>query len=426
MDLKAQMLFAMALFLTPIAIEFTATALRGIKRYRLNDLLANVVLSLLTVVGSALIAGLTLWIYVHAHAYALFQLPATAVTTWLVGFVAYDFFYYWAHRAHHTVALLWGVHAVHHSGEDMNFGLAVRQNALGELTTWFFFLPMAIVGVPSEVYLGVAGIQLLFQYFIHNTYVPPLGWLEKVLVTPSQHRVHHGRNQLYLDKNYGNILVLWDRLFGSYQPEVREHPVVYGLRHSVRTWNPLALHAQGIVEIVRKAAACRSPLDQVLCFLKGPGWQPPSLVPERFAGPEDDGPSASFVKYDPPMPRSNAVYCVTQFVALIAFVVLVLSKLDGMNAVTAVVAVGLIVVNAWSLGGLLDGKSFFWRLELARLAAIALLVPAMAVYEGLSPVRALLPCLVFAGACALYLLRFRSGFVAGARGAQTSREAMVG
>lgn len=411
MELHAQLVLAMAVFLTPIAIDAAVAALRRRRRYRLNDVLANLTLSLLTVVGSALIAGLTLWIYVRVQRVGtLFALPAGGLTTWLLAFIAYDFFYYWAHRMHHEIALLWGVHAVHHAGEDMNFGLAVRQSALGELTTWAFFLPLAILGVPPEVYLGVAGIQLLFQYFIHNTYVPALGWVEWVLVTPSQHRVHHGRNTQYCDKNYGNILVIWDRLFGTYQAELPDQPVVYGLRHSVKTWNPLTLHAHTFVEIWRKAASCRRALDKLRCFYKGPSWVPPSLIARGYAGPHDDGPSRSFVKYDPPMSRSRAVYCVVQFVALLGIVALTMLTMSALSALTAGVAIGLIVVHAWSLGGLLDNQPRFWRLEVVRLAALAVIVPPLALHEGLSPGLALLPSVAFAACCLIYLLRFRAGF----------------
>ena len=423
---RAKMLFAMALFFAPIAVDLVAAALRGKPRYRLNDLIANLTLMLLTVVGSALIAVLTLWIYVQCYdALAVVRLSASSPVTWLVAFFAYDFFYYWAHRIHHEVAVLWGVHVVHHSGEDMNFGLAVRQSALGGLTTWIFFLPMAIAGIPAEVYLGIAGLQLLYQYFIHNTYVPALGWLEHVLVTPSQHRVHHGRNQPYIDKNYGNILVVWDRLFGTYQAELPEHRAVYGLRHSPATWNPMTLHTHAFTELAHKAAACARPLDKLRCFLRGPSWRPPSLDPARYTE-ADDGPSATFVRYDPPVPTSRAIYCAAQLAALTAAVVLLIWNLNAMTAGAIAAAVGFIAVSAWSLGGLLDGAPAFWRLELVRLAAVAGLGAAVALHDGLGAARALVAAALIAVASGLYLVRFRPGFVAGASSAEPGRGAVTG
>jgi alkylglycerol monooxygenase len=380
MELHQQLVMAMAVFITPIVIDAAVAAVRRRKRYRLNDVLANLTLSLLTVVGTALAAGLTLWVYVRVQAwFTLATLSTGSPLTWLIGFLTYDFFYYWAHRMHHEIAVLWGVHAVHHSGEDMNYGLAVRQSALGDLTTWVFFLPLAIIGVPPEVYLGVAGIQLFYQYFIHNTYVPALGVLEYILVTPSQHRVHHGRNTQYCDTNYGNILVLWDRLFGSYQAELPEQPAVYGLRHSVKTWNPITLHTHTFVETARKAASCTRGLDKLRCFIKGPGWVPPSLAPGGYPGPKDDGPSKNFVKYDPPMARGDAVYCTAQFVALLGLVALTMLTLSKMSLLVAALAIGLIVVHAWALGGWLDRRPMRWRLELARWAVMAFLVPLIAV-----------------------------------------------
>lgn len=425
MDIK-ELLYVLPVFFVPIAIDMAVGAVRGRARYRMNDLLANLTLSLLTVMGSAAVTGATLWIYNSTfQAYALLTLPPGAVWTWALAFLTYDFLYYWAHRAHHRVAWLWAIHVVHHSGEDMNYGLAIRQSAFGETTTWIFFLPMALLGIPPQVYLGIALVQLVFQYFIHNTYVPALGWLEKVLVTPSQHRVHHSRNELYIDKNYGNILVLWDVLFGSYQPEVAEHPPTYGLRTSVRTWNPITLHFHELVELLRKAAACGSPLDAVRCLLKPPAWEPPSLDQERYPGLVDDGPSAQFRKYDPRLARSSSAYCLGQFLALAAGIMLLLWNLEVLSAMVIAVCSGLLLLSAWTLGGLLDGRPEYWRLELARLVTVALFGTAVVWHEALPLTRALLPLVLYTIASTGCLLWFKAGFLEGSSAASGEQRSLA-
>ncbi|WNZ63117.1 sterol desaturase family protein [Myxococcus sp. MxC21-1] len=414
MDLKEQLLYGLPVFLAPILIELVVGLVRRKPAYRLNDLLTNVTMSLLTVLGSVVIAGATFvfYGYVYKH-HALFSLAKDSAWTWVVAFFAYDFFYYWAHRMHHTMAWMWGVHVAHHSGEDMNFGLAVRQSALGELTTWPFFVPMALLGIAPEVFLGITGIQLLFQYAIHNTYVPPLGWLEYVLVTPSQHRVHHSRNTPYIDKNYGNILVVWDLLFRTYQPELKDQPPVYGLRSSLRSWNPLTAHFHYFVELFQKSAACARLADKALCFIKGPDWNPPSLRQERFSGPPDGGPSATFEKYDPRLPLPVTAYCVTQFFSLAASILLLAWYLDTLSLVARAVTLGLVLFGTWSLGALMDSRAFAWRQEFARLAGIALLGPALALMEGV-PLVSALPILLHPVLSAAWLLRFRAAFHEGA------------
>ncbi|NIE78495.1 sterol desaturase family protein [Pantoea sp. Ap-967] len=144
-------------------------------------------------------------------------------------FLVYDFLYWFNHWAHHKCALLWCNHLIHHSGTAFNFTTAVRIGWIGNFTVWLFFLPMALLGISLEHYLLVISVQLLYQFFIHTALVPELGLLERVLVTPSQHRVHHASNAIYLDKNFGCFLVIWDKLFGTYQRELPQEPVRYGI-----------------------------------------------------------------------------------------------------------------------------------------------------------------------------------------------------
>jgi alkylglycerol monooxygenase len=139
----------------------------------------------------------------------------------------YDFFYYWKHRANHEVRIMWAGHITHHNSEFFNLSTALRQSSTTFFFDWIFYLPMAVVGVPPAMFVGVALIDLLYQYWVHTELVGKLGWFDRVFVSPSNHRVHHGQNDYCLDKNYGGILILWDRLFGTFEDE-RDEPISYG------------------------------------------------------------------------------------------------------------------------------------------------------------------------------------------------------
>ena len=147
---------------------------------------------------------------------ALFELPASRRWVWLGALLVYDFCYYWLHRAGHRVAVLWAAHVVHHQSEDYNLSTALRQTSSGFLLGWIFYLPMALVGVPPLVFGVVALVDLLYQFWVHTQQVGKLGWFDRWFCSPSNHRVHHAVNDRYLDSNYGGILIVWDRLFGSF------------------------------------------------------------------------------------------------------------------------------------------------------------------------------------------------------------------
>ena len=191
---------------------------------------------------------------------------------WLVAIVGIDLCYYWDHRAGHEIRLLWASHVVHHSSERYNLSTALRQTWTGEYTV-LFFLPVALAGVPVEIVLASWSINLLYQFWIHTEAIDKL-WapVEYVFNTPSHHRVHHGSQSQYLDRNYGGILIVWDRLFGSFEPEGER--VVYGLTKNIGTYNPLRVATHEYVAIWRDLRSATSWRDRAGHLLRGPGWSP--------------------------------------------------------------------------------------------------------------------------------------------------------
>jgi sterol desaturase/sphingolipid hydroxylase (fatty acid hydroxylase superfamily) len=193
------------------------------------------------------------------------------VVAWAVALLGVDLAYYWYHRSHHEVRLLWASHVVHHSSQKYNLAVALRQPWI-VFTTLPFLAPLALLGVGPELIAAAWALNLLYQFWIHTELIDRMPrWFEAVLNTPSHHRVHHGSNPQYLDRNYGGVLIVWDRWFGTFEPEVE--PVVYGLTKNIDTYNPLRIATHELAAIARDVRAAGSWRIRVGRVLRGPGWQ---------------------------------------------------------------------------------------------------------------------------------------------------------
>jgi sterol desaturase/sphingolipid hydroxylase (fatty acid hydroxylase superfamily) len=196
---------------------------------------------------------------------------------WVVAMVGIDFMYYWDHRAGHEVRLLWAAHVVHHSSQRYNLSTALRQTWTGEYT-FLFFIPVVAVGVPVEIALAAWSLNLLYQFWIHTEAIGKLWrWFEFVFNTPSHHRVHHGAQSQYLDRNYGGVLIVWDRLFRTFEPE-RER-VVYGLTKNISTHNPFRVATHELVALAHDVRSASRWRDRVGYVVHGPGWAPAAAEP---------------------------------------------------------------------------------------------------------------------------------------------------
>ena len=213
-----------------------------------------------------------LFVYGAAYLVAPVHLSASNPWTWVALFVADDFVYYWYHRYHHTVRLFWASHIVHHSSQRYNLSTALRQ-PWTPFTNLPFWLPLAFLGFAPWMILLQQSISLIYQFFIHTERVDKL-WrpVEFIMNTPSHHRVHHGSNQQYLDRNYGGTLIVWDRLFGTFEAE--KERVVYGLTKNINTFNPARVAFGEFVAIARDVGSARTWRDRFGYAFRGPGWQP--------------------------------------------------------------------------------------------------------------------------------------------------------
>ena len=156
---------------------------------------------------------------------------------WVFTFITWDFCFYWLHRFHHKFKVLWAVHVIHHEGEHFSLSLGIRNSWYSSLTSFPFFIGLAIIGVPVEVFIATSSIHYFIQFYNHNSYINKSGWLEKIMITPAHHRVHHGVNPEYIDRNFGGTFIFWDKLFGTFQAELNTVPVIYGVKSYVKNYN---------------------------------------------------------------------------------------------------------------------------------------------------------------------------------------------
>ena len=219
----------------------------------------------------SLTAPLFDWTYDHR----LFTQNLDGVWSVLLLFVSLEFFYYWFHRASHTVRWFWNSHSVHHSANQLTLAAAYRLGWLGKFTgATIFFTPMALLGFEPTTVLAALFLNLLYQFWLHADWIPKLGWLEYVLNTPSSHRVHHARNPEYLDANYGGVLIVFDRLFGTYIEERADVPCDYGLVSRVTTHNPIRINFEPWIGLAKDLASARSLGDAWMFVFGPPGWRP--------------------------------------------------------------------------------------------------------------------------------------------------------
>ena len=341
----------------------------GRNTYQLSDTLNSLSLGVLSQLGGIFTKLLTVGIYTGIQdSVTLVEQPAFWGAWYgvLLALVFYDFCYYWLHRGGHRMAILWAAHVVHHQSQHYNLSTALRQTSSGALLGWVFYVPMAVAGVPPLIFGIVALIDLLYQFWVHTEQVGRLGWFDRVFCSPSNHRVHHAVNSEYLDKNYGGILVLWDRLFGTFQEESAK--CVYGTRSPLNSWDPLWANAEVYWALLQDAWRTRHWSDKARVFLKPPGWRPVDVA-ARFPKPEFK--LAEVRRFDPPLSRATQWFAAVQFVVLLAGVSAVLWFSDRAAPLTLALGSLALAAGYWTIGAVLQGRIRWPTVLLIQAAALA-------------------------------------------------------
>lgn len=262
--------WAMPAFAGLIALEAWYDHWQRAGEYSRKDAMTNIALGFGSVLWGFLWAPLQVFVYYKLHDLTPLRMPTNTWWTWVAVMLCDDFFYYWFHRISHESRFFWNFHVVHHSSDHYNLSVAVRQSWFGGIANWLFYAPMALLGFEPWMIIAAHGFNLLYQFWIHTQFIKSLGWWENILNTPSHHRVHHGVNEPYLDRNYGGILIIWDRLFGSYVRET-EKPR-YGIIKPLNSFNPLWANLHGWVEMVEAMKTQPTLWKKLRCV-----WGPPGM-----------------------------------------------------------------------------------------------------------------------------------------------------
>ncbi|GAB2538019.1 sterol desaturase family protein [Rhodanobacter koreensis] len=365
--------WATPVFFLLIGIELLVARLRGRRAYASSDAVNSIGLGVISqivgVFSKLLTFGIYAWCVQHL---ALFTLPADNLLVWVGALLLYDLCYYWLHRCGHEVNILWAAHVVHHQSEHYNLSTALRQTGSGALLGWLFYLPLALLGVPLKVFVIVALIDLLYQFWVHTEQIGRLGWFDRVFCSPSNHRAHHAVNDRYLDRNYGGILIVWDRLFGSFVEEDDNDPPVYGTRSPLRSWNPLWANAEVYWKTTVDMWHARRWRDKLLLWLKPPGWRPAELA-VRYPKPAF---TMITERFNPPLSKALTIYALLQFALLLGMTTQFLGMAGAASLSALLAYAAYLVVSLWVLGALMEGRRWALWVEGLRTLATAL-VPVL-------------------------------------------------
>jgi sterol desaturase/sphingolipid hydroxylase (fatty acid hydroxylase superfamily) len=359
---------AIPFFFVLIFLELLLGYLIKRRVYRYADSINDLSMGIIDTVGGVFLRSIigAGYFYLYSN-HRLFDISATSVGAALACLLAYDFMYYWAHRSSHDVNIMWGSHIPHHQSEEYNLSVALRQGVFQGCFFWIFYLPLALIGFPPTLFLLMASIDTLYQFWIHTRTIGRLGPLEWFLNTPSHHRVHHAKNPKYIDKNHGGILIIWDRIFGTFARE--EEEPIYGTATPLRSWNPVWADLHYWVDLAKLAWKAPRWQDRFLIWFKKPAWRPQGL--------EKQGPPAYltqqfYEKYHPRIPAGLSLYTLFQFVPALVIATVFLSVERNMIWQTRVGVAGLVIMTLVCIGGIFESKRWALGLELVRQPVMSL------------------------------------------------------
>ncbi|KAJ3267921.1 hypothetical protein HDV01_003721 [Terramyces sp. JEL0728] len=383
-------------------------------KWRVNDTFTSIASGSIQQLFRFFIKGVEITSYVYVwENFRLYPMDPTSLTTWFTAFLAADCAYYWFHRLAHEVNIMWAGHVVHHSSEYYNQSTALRQSFFQPFTSWMFYLPAALF-IPPPMFAVHKQLTTIYQYWIHSETIPRLGWLEYIVNTPSAHRVHHGRNPYCIDKNYAGTLIIWDRMFGTYQDELvypqvvdskdKEEKVAYGLTHPINTFNPITVQIHHLKHVFTTAYNTPGFTNKLKVFFYGPGWHegtPRLGDPEEIPKIDQKSPP---VKYDPPMNSSTAWYTALHSVALVGFVDFALLNAKVFPNRYSQALAGWIFIGFYSVSKMMENKKSATAIEFVRMATGLGLSALVAKNQVLNFSPSLINGLrVFYGASGLYM-----------------------
>jgi alkylglycerol monooxygenase len=282
--------------------------------------------------------------------------------TYLIAFIALDFAGYWVHRISHEYNLFWNNHIIHHSSEEFNLACALRQSISSIVKIFaIFLLPAAFLGVPQSVIAIVAPLHLFAQFWYHTQQIDKMGFLEKIIVTPSHHRVHHAINPIYLDKNYSQIFIIWDKLFGTFQEERKDVPPVYGITRPVQTWNPIKINFMHLWLLIKDAWRTQSFKDKLRIWFMPLGWRPADVAVKYPVYKIQD--VYGYQKYNPNNSTQLIAWTWFQLVMLLLLVSYLFANIATIGSPNIFIYGGFVFLMVYAFTDLMDRNfySIFWE-----------------------------------------------------------------
>ena len=350
--------FAIPIFFLLIIVEYFYGLYVGKNTYRLNDTVTSIALGMISRFPTMLNLGVQSVIFVFISEYLNLELLSVKNPfTWIAAFLLYDLSYYWMHRMHHEIKILWATHSVHHHGEDYNLATALRQTSTGWLWKWIFYMPMIMLGIPGEVFITVAGINLVYQFWVHTKHIGHLGLLEKIFITPMNHGIHHAKNKEYIDANYGGVFIIWDRMFGTYIAEKPDIKPVYGTATPLGSWNPIWANFQVFSIMIKDTIKTKSWKDKIKVWFSKTYWRPEDCI-------EIKDPKEFDIKFNPEIGPDIKLFSFTQMLFTIIVSGAVLTYVS-LHSYSEIVLFGISLVTLATLTGyLMQGNRSGYQLFL--------------------------------------------------------------
>ena len=359
------LLYAIPAFVLLMSVEMLYGHWKGKQTYVFMDTIASLSSGLTNILKDTL--GLALILVSYPWLENTLSLVEITATPWLylAAFVCIDFASYWSHRLNHKINVFWNQHIIHHSSEEFNMACALRQSVSNLLGYGALFLiPAALLGIPEQVIGLLAPLHLFGQFWYHTRHIGKLGWLEHIIVTPSQHRVHHAINPIYIDKNLGAIFCVWDRMFGTFQEELDEEPPVYGVLKPVQTWNPILINFIHLWSLAQDAWQTKNWKDKLRVWFSPTGWRPADVALKRPVETIEN--VHDFEKYAPKNNKKLSYWALFHLLATLALLLHMLSRFASLDP-KQLSLIGLaLFVAVFGYTSIMDGKKWALRFEQLR------------------------------------------------------------
>lgn len=362
---------AIPFFFFLIGVEVVASFFLRKKYYRLNDSVNDLSMGIIDQVGGAFINASLFILYMYIwDNYRIFDMGATTtgqligipIAVWVITFLVRDMQYYWAHRMSHTMNIGWATHIAHHQSEEYNLSVALRQGVFQGFFFYFFYWPMALIGFPPMVWMVCGQFNTIYQFWIHTRAIGKLGPVEWVLNTPSHHRVHHGRDPKYIDKNHAGVFIIWDRMFGSFVEEEEEPH--FGLATPLQSWNPLWAQVHYFVKLFKLAWKAPKWTDKIKLWFMPPAWAPEGI---KFESAQKKWEQGEYQVYDTKTPRMLNIYAALHFVPILLLSTGFVLAEGSMVAEQRALAAILIFWTLLNLGGIFEARKWLIWSEIYRI-----------------------------------------------------------